>query len=555
MVDGSASLSTLQSRSWMLIQWAIATERKLRCDRKLPHCTSCEQAQRSCPAYKQSLSWPKPNDRKRSIVGPRTRPASRLPAAQVKASRWMNVGIEDIRTHLYISGDQVIRGESSSTCGRKSLTLSTYKQGEVSKPARSRLCFTSRLSWIPIRLDASHQTLLQYFQLIASSAISCDVMSQTLLGILTRLALHDDSAATRGVLYATLAISSLFRHGPTEETIKLQGAALRALEKSASMGIKGSQVTQHVAAGMLLCSLEASRPIPQIHGNYRMAGTWFLYLSGAKRLIQAGDLDKTTVSSEFIGVTNWLYHHDVSAQFSLRHWRTKARSTVAGGVSSSHPQDDVRGNTKTMTTVVQHLSMTHGLSSSHSVLWLLADVFQSIVDSSRPQYHSSQYRRELESLEHELESICNGSHVLEDKRMDLSELQSSQRREFAVMEIYRLAALIYLEKASRHFSGSSPKLEMWAGAAFAILATMGVFKYNFPLFIIACEARTDEQRIIILDCLEKTQGSQLMAGAAMLKDMIQTAWAMDDLDPTGEVNYMEKLDVVVSGWESMPSFA
>ncbi|KAI6779242.1 uncharacterized protein J7T54_007769 [Emericellopsis cladophorae] len=164
-------------------------------------------------------------------------------------------------------------------------------------------------------------------------------------------------------------------------------------------------------------------------------------------------------------------------------------------------------------------------------------------------------QRELESLEHELESIFNGKHVPEEERMDLSQSAPSQHRMFAVMELYRLAALIYLERASRNFSGSSPKLATWAGAAFAMLATMGVLKYNFPVFIIACEARTDKQRIVILDCLEKTQASQPTAGTAMVKDMIQRAWAMDDLDPAGDVDYMEKLDVVVSGWDSMPSFA
>ena len=199
--------------------------------------------------------------------------------------------------------------------------------------------------------------------------------------------------------------------------------------------------------------------------------------------------------------------------------------------------------------------MTHELPSSHKVLWLLADIFQSIVDSSHLQYHSSQYRRELESLEHELESIYNGKHVPEAERIDLSQLRTRQHRVFAVMELYRLAALIYLERASRNFSGSSPKLAMWAGAAFAILTTMGVLKYNFPVFIIACEARTDEQRIVILDCLEKTQESPSMAGTVMVKDMIQRAWAMDDLDPAGDVDYMGKLDVVVSGCDSMPSFA
>lgn len=86
--------------------------------------------------------------------------------------------------------------------------------------------------------------------------ITCDVADQNILKIITRLAFLDDSASSQAVLYAALAVSSLLRHGPDVETIGLQGAALRALEKSAKAGINGSKVVQHMAAGMLLCSFE-----------------------------------------------------------------------------------------------------------------------------------------------------------------------------------------------------------------------------------------------------------------------------------------------------------
>jgi hypothetical protein len=193
------------------------------------------------------------------------------------------------------------------------------------------------------------------------------------------------------------------------------------------------------------------------------------------------------------------------------------------------------------------------LASSDNILWLLADVFQSIVDSSHPQYHSAHYREGLANLECELESRFNGKHAVD--RMDLSDLSSTKHREFAVMEICRLAALIYLERASRNFSGHSTKLESWANAGFAILAAMSECKYNFPIFIIACEARRDEQRIIILDCLERTLAKSPSAGGVMVREMIQSAWAMDDLETAGEVDYMAKMDLIISGWDTMPSFA
>lgn len=296
----------------------------------------------------------------------------------------------------------------------------------------------------------------------------------------------------------------------------------------------------------------------QIHGSFRASGPWFLYVKGAKQLVRAVNLDRHIVSSEFIGTTNWLYHHDVCAQFGLRHWRRKEKIQVTENAenAANSQQAVVRDNTKAMTAIVQKISkMTGSPISTHIILWPLADVFQNIVDSSHPQYHSVKYRKELESLEHELESILNGKHVSDTDRIDFSILKSSNHREVAILELYRLAALIYLERASRNFSGTSPKLNAWASAAFDLIIVLGYCRHGFPVFIIACEARTDEQRIIILDCLDKTQGRQPTAGMKILKDMAQSAWALDDLETNGEVDYMAKMDVVVSGCETMPSFA
>lgn len=193
--------------------------------------------------------------------------------------------------------------------------------------------------------------------------------------------------------------------------------------------------------------------------------------------------------------------------------------------------------------------------SSRIFLWPLADIFQNIIDSSHPQYHSVLYRKELESLEYELESIFDGKYVSEADRPDLTSVETKRQRETATLEIYRLAALIYLERASRNFSGTSPKLDSWASAGFKLLKMLEVCKHGIPLFIIACEARTDEQRIIILDCFNKSQRSRASVGMNIVKDMIQSAWNLEDLETEREVDYMTKLDVIVSGCETMPCFA
>lgn len=189
------------------------------------------------------------------------------------------------------------------------------------------------------------------------------------------------------------------------------------------------------------------------------------------------------------------------------------------------------------------------------VLLPLVDVFENIVDPSHPQYHSVKYRQELKTLEGDLESILNGKHVPALSRKDLGLLKSQSDIDFATLEVYRLAALIYLERASNSFSGTSAKLSAWSSSAFKLLRTLGLLKHSFPIFIIGCEARTDEQRIVILDCIEMTQGAQPSPGMQIVQEMIQSAWALEDLETEKEVDYMAKLDIVISGCETMPSFA
>lgn len=192
---------------------------------------------------------------------------------------------------------------------------------------------------------------------------------------------------------------------------------------------------------------------------------------------------------------------------------------------------------------------------THIILWSLADIFQNIVSDSDPRYYNTQYRKDIVSLEQTLESILNGSQVYESKRLNFDRVESSQTRELAVLELYRLAALTYLERASKNFSGTSTKLNGWADAAFQVIKSMRHCKQVFPILIIACEARTDEQRIIILDCIQNTTEVAPSGALHTVKGMIQSAWNLEDLEPGGDINYMAKLDTIMSNHNTMPSLA
>lgn len=189
------------------------------------------------------------------------------------------------------------------------------------------------------------------------------------------------------------------------------------------------------------------------------------------------------------------------------------------------------------------------------VLWPMADIFENLVDSSHPKYHDEAYRKELVGLERTLESILNGKYGPETCRQEFKELVTTKDHDYAALEMYRLASLIYLERASRNFSGTSDKIDHWLSLAFNLLQLPLRMKHSFPMFIIGCEARTDEKRIIILDSIDKSQAFRPTAAMAIVRDMLQSAWALKDLETDRELDYITKLDTVISGCEMMPTFA
>jgi hypothetical protein len=121
-----------------------------------------------------------------------------------------------------------------------------------------------------------------------------------------------------------------------------------------------------------------------------------------------------------------------------------------------------------------------------------------------------------------------------------------------MLELYQLAALIYLERVSRGFSGQSTELNRYAERAFTILSGMGTCELPFPLFIFGCEAQSDDRRTVLLDMLQQSAPVRSLEGVAQ---MLQAIWAQDDLETEHELDYLMKLDIVLSSNFIFPAFA
>ena len=121
-------------------------------------------------------------------------------------------------------------------------------------------------------------------------------------------------------------------------------------------------------------------------------------------------------------------------------------------------------------------------------------------------------------------------------------------------ELFQLALLVYLERVAGGTPKESANMRERLKRAFCIFSGMGTMQRQFPLLILGCEARTDEERMVVLDLIARTEEHTSVRSLESVKSIIQSLWAQDDLAER-EIDYGDKMTAVVSSSFILPSFA
>ena len=176
-------------------------------------------------------------------------------------------------------------------------------------------------------------------------------------------------------------------------------------------------------------------------------------------------------------------------------------------------------------------------------------MFEMIRKPTDSLYHSDEYENSLRCLENRITNIVPlAPEVISGT---ISALSTAW---VATMELFKLAALIYLKRASRNFSGTSLQIHAMVERAYILLDDLETFNPAFPLLIIGCEARTDEQRMRILEHIERAMKTSSLRSLYGLQNILQQIWVQDDLAVDYELDYLNRLDAVISSYRIMPSF-
>lgn len=124
------------------------------------------------------------------------------------------------------------------------------------------------------------------------------------------------------------------------------------------------------------------------------------------------------------------------------------------------------------------------------------------------------------------------------------------------MQLYQLAILLHFNRSFEGLIDQPFRMQELIDSSFAILSRLKVCTQQFPLHVVGCEARTDEQRAVVLDVISRTEKMSSSRSFYYCKRILEAVWAQNDLASADEINigYRDKLTRVMSHCASVPSF-
>jgi hypothetical protein len=274
--------------------------------------------------------------------------------------------------------------------------------------------------------------------------------------------------------------------------------------------------------------------------------SWIGYVSGVKQVIDAVKSAKPVPGCNASFIHGWVYYFDVMARFSFRHWRTDQIKAIANELGF----DSNGSNSCAVQYGLVRASFAREIPNisahAHPIVQLLFEVSDTAMYSTDPRYITTEYQEYLDGLRSRLESVSSRADTYSSSQDALQHTES-------LLELTRLAGLIYLERVSRNFSGQSPKIISWTRQGLDILINLESCLCPFALLIIGCETNTDEDRIVILDLYARMEKNPHFRSFLEVKALIQTAWNQQNLAEDHELEYIHKLNLVLSSRDVVPS--
>ncbi|KAK3315690.1 fungal-specific transcription factor domain-containing protein [Apodospora peruviana] len=344
---------------------------------------------------------------------------------------------------------------------------------------------------------------------IISSA--CDDTAD-LYKLLVRMSLSEETPPAMATRHAFAALS--YQHLAEQETaFAHQTKALSALQTSIETlsPTEPAQAFHAMAASMLLNIFETLN----FDGS---SMSWAIFFCGTKKIANLLHRPHSTYEGDSALILDWIFYHDTLYKFSIRHW--------------------VRKQDQQIQLAAQEKIISKGVFSP------------AVHDRDNPRHLSPGHFQTVRDLELRLDSIKQMPRVTTG---DAAATQPEQQ----LAELYRLAAYIYLLRMGLAMPATSPKVATLITSAFELLKQAGICERPLPLFIIALEARTDDERRLVIEVLGASVEHRPLGNMPLVRRMVLAAWVQQDLyagEEGGQVDPLVVYNSVISGNRVPPSF-
>ncbi|KAL7961010.1 fungal-specific transcription factor domain-containing protein [Trichoderma compactum] len=480
-------------------------DRKIKCDRALPACANCRYKDVQCQGYGMRLSWPRSGDKRRAIELKSTaKQRKHILAALYQHSLFLNMTSWDVE---------------------KFYGLSEAKSNQFTF---AKMTIPPALPSIhSLRIHESESGLLQYFMDTGSRLLILDNLGQ-LTDYILRLAFYDATPASNAILYSLLALSSLnLGRGGAAMVLKIK--ALSYLQQSLRLGNFGHRTAQHLMASMLLYLCE----------TFQISSTtkdWAEYLCGAKQIIVSGVLAQE-VRGDVSLLFDWVAYHEIFARFGIVYWKPEAamrgmRLCAMDPVAARIyvPRNDFGCDSK----VLEYTSS------------IFSALMQKIVE------HTDLVPSQMQEL-YVLEAKLRAG-LMESPPIDVPSTTLTRNRD-KTTELYRIAALIYLNRAALGYSGEEFRHKNLVNRGLDMLCGDLTYIPPWPVFMILCEARDDARRMTALEILNRAGEEPRSFNMRLLRELVEACWNQDDLHDDEAIEYHLKLRLAIQSAPYVPPFS
>ncbi|KIW04968.1 hypothetical protein, variant [Verruconis gallopava] len=383
----------------------------------------------------------------------------------------------------------------------------------------------------PAVVSAEESQLLLFFNESRSLMLG-PTDEEVLAHFIMRIAFSDAFDTTNPVLQAVFALASLQLHGSLK-SFRYKRLVMSSVKEPTDW-IDEKTLLQNLTSMMLLYHHELS-----LESNSK--GSWVTFLCAVKRIINTSPGTQKLVRQENSVFLDWIFYHEALAEFTVRHWAVPYEGCGYVPIPRSPNADNEIGSKKRA-----------NIGCTTDVLQLTVYACtQAVVAKSSAKNYANIATEQAEMLERQICRAVGDYGPIHDHSAAPAD------RNAMVLDLHRLACLIYVNRAVRRVAGTEFHHRRLVREGILLLTRMATCQNAWPLFIIACEAVNEDQRLALLDVFEKSLQERRRRSSHIhfIQHIAQAVWNQHDLNPENPVDYLTILDAVIGGLPFMPPFA